>query len=334
MGSLLSTPRTLWQWLWTRYAGLFTRPQSRIARPDPITVCLKDLPSGDTFYSGNNTDLPTPAEIRLAASEQGIDITGRWRPKPVRFPERRLLVKWGTYVTNAEAQCMWFINQHLGHEVPVPQVYGWTRDGEETFLYLELIDGDPLSERWEGLGDDEKSRICQQLRTMISQWRRIRQSGSGTMLGHLGGQGIHDIFFEDGDAYPAGPFPNAAAFHDAFALLSIRTESACNKSKYVRQENEELRGLSDDVPIVFTHADLDLSNILISKSGDGPSRIVAVIDWHQSGWYPEPWERLKAYNVAWKHINSDWPDKYLDTVLPQVRYEYLYSWEYVKMASI
>jgi aminoglycoside phosphotransferase (APT) family kinase protein len=293
---------------------------------------LGELPSGDSFYSGHDITLPTPAEIRIAASNQNIDITRNYRPDPVRFPERRLIVKWGQHVTSAEAQCMWFIGKHLSPQVPVPQVYGWTRDGAETFLYLELIDGHSLAERWDGLTDEEKSQICRQLRAMIFQWRRIRQPQAALKLSHIGGQGLCDYLFEDGGIYPAGPFLDTASFHDTFARLSIPSRPASKNCLYPRQECEELRGLSDDVDVVFTHADLDLSNILISKPGEGPVRVVAVIDWHQSGWYPEPWEKLKAYCVAWK--DTDWAEKYLDTVLPPVRYEYAYSWEYVQMAMI
>lgn len=53
-------------------------------------------------------------------------------------------------------------------------------------------------------------------------------------------------------------------------------------------------GLLDDVPIVFTHNDLHRSNIMMSKLDSGPLRILAIIDWHQSGWYPAPWEFFKT----------------------------------------
>ena len=52
-------------------------------------------------------------------------------------------------------------------------------------------------------------------------------------------------------------------------------------------------GLPDDVPVFFTHADLTPSNIILS-SQSGQQRIVAIIDWHQSGWYPAYWEACKS----------------------------------------
>ncbi|KAM3421445.1 hypothetical protein BST61_g1839 [Cercospora zeina] len=91
------------------------------------------------------------------------------------------------------------------------------------------------------------------------------------------------------------------------------------------KRNPELAGLRDDIPVVFTHADLDFSNIILSDSQDGPVRIKAIIDWHQSGWYPEPWEWLKSQSVVGPH--SDWAKKYLSRVLESVPYEYFYAWE-------
>jgi thiamine kinase-like enzyme len=63
-------------------------------------------------------------------------------------------------------------------------------------------------------------------------------------------------------------------------------------------------GLPDDVPVFFTHADLTPSNIILSSSKSGPQKIVAIIDWHQSGWYPAYWEACKSISNA--DPNSTW----------------------------
>ena len=125
--------------------------------------------------------------------------------------------------------------------------------------------------------------------------------------------------FQDGGHYPARPFPNISDFHKSFAKLAVR-DSAVDDP---RQEVEELLGLTEDVPITFTHGDLDQSNILITKPGNGPLRIVSIIDWHQSGWYPEPWEWLKAQSVA--AFDSDWKADYISKILRHAKYEYFYA---------
>jgi aminoglycoside phosphotransferase (APT) family kinase protein len=99
-----------------------------------------------------------------------------------------------------------------------------------------------------------------------------------------------------------------------------------------RHEIAELSGLADDTPVRFTHADLDQANILVSTADDGPLRIVAIIDWHQSGWYPERLEVLKAQIVG--EPGSDWVTKYLPKALGIPDPEYGYAFEYVSLATI
>jgi thiamine kinase-like enzyme len=45
-----------------------------------------------------------------------------------------------------------------------------------------------------------------------------------------------------------------------------------------------------DHEIFFTHADLNLRNILVK---DG--RISAIVDWENAGWFPEYWEYTKCH---------------------------------------
>lgn len=72
--------------------------------------------------------------------------------------------------------------------------------------------------------------------------------------------------------------------------------------------------LPDDSTVVFTHADLHPSNIMVTEQGS-PCRIVALIDWQQSGWYPDYWEFCKAeFTVDPK---SEWCAEYIPSFLEQ-----------------
>ena len=68
--------------------------------------------------------------------------------------------------------------------------------------------------------------------------------------------------------------------------------------------------LPDTSPITFTHADLHPSNILVSTDG---RQIVAIIDWHQSGWYPGYWEYCKAVFTA--EPGGEWETDYVPRFL-------------------
>lgn len=71
--------------------------------------------------------------------------------------------------------------------------------------------------------------------------------------------------------------------------------------------------LPDDSDIKFTHGDLHQSNIIVSTSK--PRRVLAVVDWEQSGWFPAYWEARKAkWTVDWE---EDWAEKYLPKIVEQ-----------------
>ena len=65
--------------------------------------------------------------------------------------------------------------------------------------------------------------------------------------------------------------------------------------------------------IQFAHTDLATTNIIISHTS---TEVLGIIDWQESGWYPEYWEYLKAKHTAL----TRWYD-YLDIALqhPYVR---------------
>lgn len=82
----------------------------------------------------------------------------------MRFEEFGLIVKFGPHVTVEEALCLLAIRSMFHDDVPVPEVYGWRVDGLEVFIYIELIRGDTLMDRWDAFSNDDRTSICDQLR--------------------------------------------------------------------------------------------------------------------------------------------------------------------------
>ena len=56
---------------------------------------------------------------------------------------------------------MWAIRRLLPNQPPVPEVYGQVQDSDEVFIYMELIKGKTLEDRWESLLKDERKDVCQ-----------------------------------------------------------------------------------------------------------------------------------------------------------------------------
>jgi hypothetical protein len=139
-----------------------------------------------SFFKRPNAllSLPTPTEVREVASHSGNPraklIT---RPPPVHFPHLGLLVKYGTEVTLAEGQCLLFIRNTLSEVVPVPEVYGWCKDDDQVFIYMELVEGMTLEKSWNTMIEGEKTSICQELRNMVNAWRGIKQDSWPPFIG-------------------------------------------------------------------------------------------------------------------------------------------------------
>ncbi|GBE87499.1 hypothetical protein SCP_1101760 [Sparassis crispa] len=165
--------------------------------------------------------------------------------------------------------------------------------------------------------DSESRKSVTELDTefgIVGALRRLEQDPSDRFIGHIGRQPLLDIVF---DEYPnSGPFPTVPAFHDYFSNLPFEFNASMPhpfRSKLI-----------DDVPIVFTHSDLHPSNVIVSAEGDGAPRVVAIIDWHQSGWYPSYWEYCKARLTA--EVGSEWETGYLWRILqPTEQWE---DWNY------
>jgi hypothetical protein len=137
-----------------------------------------------SLYFKKNKSLPSPAEVReTAARSTDYRVSNPRRSPPVFFSQLGLVVKYGTEITLAEGQCLLYIRRGLCPEVPVPEIYGWCRDGDQVFLYMELIEGITLEKSWETLTEDDRIFVCRQLRSMIGAWRGLKQDYSPQFIG-------------------------------------------------------------------------------------------------------------------------------------------------------
>lgn len=137
----------------------------------------------------------------------------------------------------------------------------------------------------------------------------LHLSGSITR-GHL----LDYVFI---DQPKTGPFPDVKEFNDWFALL--------HQLRFAHKYEDPNRCLLPDIgEIKLTHADLNRRNIIVASTS--PVRIV-IIDWQQSGWYPDYWEYCKAAYTCW--YEDEWRKDYIDQFLqPQTDVYFVFS-EYI-----
>jgi hypothetical protein len=194
---------------------------------------------------------------------------------------------------------------------------------------MELVQGVALEDRWELLSKQERISICEQLRAMLLELRALRQDPKDHFLGeylfpfrmstelktkcikgHINRQPLLDIVFTDNTKPPAGPFSSVKEFHDWLSYLTKRgKEPYWPDPSIIPDPFREL--LPDNSFITFTHSDLHPRNIMVST--DSPCRIVALVDWHQSGWFPQYWEYCKALYTA--EPGGEWEIEYVPRFL-------------------
>jgi aminoglycoside phosphotransferase len=69
--------------------------------------------------------------------------------------------------------------------VPVPEIYGWRSDGNETFLYMEAIHGRTMEDAWPDLEEEDRLYICRELRAILRNLRLIRLPPTESYIGKV-----------------------------------------------------------------------------------------------------------------------------------------------------
>ncbi|EFR03524.1 phosphotransferase enzyme family protein [Nannizzia gypsea CBS 118893] len=167
-------------------------------------------------------ELPSPANVREQGIVQDPTLKGRdFSFRPVHYEQLGLIVKYGRapQVTVAEGQLLWVLRRVLP-TVPVPEAYGWTHDKGQVFIYMELVQGFTLEQRWGFLDQAERIEICKQLRAMILELRKLQHAPGDFFLGHINREPLGDIVFTNANYPPAGPFLSVTQFHDWMARVT------------------------------------------------------------------------------------------------------------------
>jgi aminoglycoside phosphotransferase len=84
----------------------------------------------------------------------------------------------------AGGQILHALRHYMGDAVPSPEIYGWRTDGDDVFLYIQVIDGGiTLEQAWPAMIEEDRVRLCRELRTMFDTMRRLKQDTNGIFIG-------------------------------------------------------------------------------------------------------------------------------------------------------
>ncbi|KAF8872034.1 kinase-like domain-containing protein [Gymnopilus junonius] len=262
-------------------------------------VLISTLPSEETvffedtsfFKHHHYTDLPTIAEIEAAALP-GYECYVSVFP-PLCLAVKRVRITSRHQVSAAEGQTLCALRRFLP-EVKVPEVCGWRRDGHNLFIFVEMLKGERLHVRWKDISSEDRAQICKEIGTMVRALSRLKRPAEEEFVGAVGGQPSMDgiIFGRESDV-----FPN---YVEAFYEFFMRIPSSEREEAYANG----IPSLPYASPLIFTHDDLNPSNIMITPSSDEERpHVLGVIDWEQSGWMPSFWGPCKL--KFWVTLSGD-----------------------------
>ncbi|KAF8252535.1 kinase-like protein [Wilcoxina mikolae CBS 423.85] len=192
-----------------------------------------------------------------------------------------IVAKIGNDLALSEASLLDFIHRSAP-DIPVPASLGTLSAPAKSIMFFSYVPGKVLSSVWHSLSVSEKTRIQNQLQSILLTLRQIPHNDeplgwSGSVkdrrreLRETSGVTAEAEF---NDFLVSTPLPRIGGLYQALM-----------RSK-----------LKDDHRVVITHGDLHPRNIIVDKNGE-EIKITGIVDWEYGGWYPEHWEYLKALNT-------------------------------------
>lgn len=189
----------------------------------------------------------------------------------------------------AEAQSLRLIEKYT--HVPAPRAIDTVQYSGSSFLLMTGMPGEIIGRKIHTMTDEQLHSVAWDLKKYIAEMRQIlNKTGLGLQICNALGEGILDWRIGDSQR-------RDLRFQDETQFNEYLTEDL-PLDEDARKLISKSHGVKHD--IVFTHADLNLRNILV----DGNGKISGIVDWECAGWYPEYWEYTKAhfsarYNVRW-----------------------------------
>jgi aminoglycoside phosphotransferase (APT) family kinase protein len=202
-------------------------------------------------------------------------------------------------VRHLEASLFEFVRTRT--TILVPRIRRTFEDDGVCFSVMDYIPGERLDHVWPSLSLWTKLRVALTLRRYIRQLRRIKDSHSsvpGPVADSPQKCDGYTFFFN-----PSGPFPDYASFS---AFYNRKLDTAKGAS-YTDEDGNEIicarpdtEFFDDSRPLVFTHGDLSMRNIIFGTDGR-----IWLVDWALSGFYPWWFEYVSTVYAAERDVSPD-----------------------------
>lgn len=172
---------------------------------------------------------------------------------------------------------------------------------------MERIAGTMANSGWGFRSPESKTRILEQLRSIVDQLRNIPPPAN-IGVANVDGGPIFDERLPRKSVW--GPFRTIKDFHRELRDGIEASQFGGNSPPGLR-EPCEFHDESWPTP-VFTHGDLSSFNIMVRDD-----EVVGILDWETAGWMPPYWEYASAWNAA--PMNQFWQEEVDKFVTPMPR---------------
>lgn len=254
----------------------------------PISVKMKP----------QDSSLPTPDEVD-ASTEIIFDFPLGGRR--VVGLVNDMVVKYGRNIDLDEANSISFVQQNTS--LPVPKILGKYTYQSKNYIFMTRMKGTPLSECLYSLSPTDYHTITEDMKTYLNELRalRIQDFEQREYIGSVGYREVKDKMLRGG-LTERGPFATESELHSNICQRLVESMSLGNPklNNYI-QVVRRMYAENSHHSIVFTHADLAPSNILVHEG-----HVVGIVDWQDAGWYPEYWEYVTAMFGCAGAWDSEW----------------------------
>ena len=159
---------------------------------------------------------------------------------------------------------------------------------------MDYIPGPTLAHVWPTLSTWRKIHVAFTLRRYVRQFRRLKASAT-TPPGPLSAHGarICESPIFGPIRSDRGPF---ATYSELSTFFNGRHQMAMDCKKLPRDDPSRTDLFDNSEPLVLTHQDLNLRNVIVGEDGR-----LWVIDWAWAGYYP-PWFE---YVAMWRQNENE-----------------------------
>ncbi|KAG5353311.1 hypothetical protein C0989_008296 [Termitomyces sp. Mn162] len=226
------------------------------------------------------------------------------------------LLKVGRSDVGLEADTLRYIRENTS--IPVPRVAASTTYGKHAYTLMNMVEGITLDFAWPQLDAQQRLHVVAQLRDFISQLRQLPPPPHvmRNSIGSLHGHAIQDSRISSVDSF--GPYSSESDFNDHLVKAAdVFVDRGLSEPVRARMRNNHR--------IVFTHGDLAPRNIVMC--GD---TVAAIVDWEESGWFPEHWELVKAKWSPGMNKDSGWNEAIWEILGHEQEEDWLLDYELSK----